>query len=62
MERERDNRMIELVNGFVEFLPTPDPYHQRIMRYLYDEIAPFVKELKFAEVLLAPLPVRLWQL
>lgn len=54
------NRMIELSDGCLEFLPMPVPFHQRIVQFLYEVLKAWVIAHKLGEVLLAPCPVRLW--
>jgi Uma2 family endonuclease len=55
-----ENRMLELVDGFLEVLPMPDVYHQRIVGFLLSLMSEFVTSHGLGEVLHAPLPVRLW--
>jgi Uma2 family endonuclease len=62
LENSSENHMIELVDGFLEVLPMPDPFHQRIVGFLYRKLDDVVRENRFGEVLMAPLPVRLWAL
>jgi Uma2 family endonuclease len=54
------NRMVELVNGCLEVLPMPTPFHQAIVLFLYRILHAFVRAHSSGEVLVAPLPVRLW--
>ncbi|MBI3411018.1 MAG: Uma2 family endonuclease [Planctomycetes bacterium] len=62
LEIKSENYMIELVDGFLEFLPMPDPFHQGIVGFLYRKLYPFVTERGLGNVFLAPMPVRLWEL
>src|SRR5262245_35772961 len=62
LESRSENQMMELVDGFLEFLPMPDPFHQKIVGFLYRKLYPFVSEQGLGHVLLAPMPVRLWEL
>jgi Uma2 family endonuclease len=55
------NRMIELVDGCLEFLPMPVPFHQRIVQFLFKLLEAWVLARKLGEVFVAPLPVRLWE-
>lgn len=55
------NRLIELVDGCLEILPTPTPYHQAIVRYLFRKLDGHVSDAELGEVFFAPLPVRLWK-
>ncbi len=52
-------RMVELMNGGVEVLPTPTLAHQFIVRFLFKALDQFVAGQALGEVLFAPLPVRL---
>jgi Uma2 family endonuclease len=54
------NRMIELSNGYLEFLPMPTFLHQLIVRQLVKVLDAFVEAGVLGWVLTAPLPVRLW--
>lgn len=54
-----NRRLIELVDGFLEVLPVPDFYHQRVLQYLYKKTDDFARAKKAGEVFVAPLPVRL---
>jgi Uma2 family endonuclease len=56
------NHLIEFDNGFIEVLPMPTPLHQRIVLLLYRLLEAFVTAHSVGEVLVAPLPVRLWSL
>ena len=60
-ERNSENQMVELVNGFLEFLPMPVPIHQRIVGYSYRHLHAFAEQTGEGEVLMAPCPVRLWE-
>lgn len=55
------NQLIELVDGCLEVLPVPTPYHQAIVRYLFKKLDSHVSEAEAGEVFFAPLPVRLWK-
>jgi Uma2 family endonuclease len=54
------NRLIELSNGCLEFLPMPTPYHQVLMLFVFDQLRQFIAEHNLGRVLPAPLPIRLW--
>ena len=43
-ERNSENQMVELVNGFLEFLPMPVPIHQRIVGYSYRHLHAFAEQ------------------
>ena len=52
------NRLIELSNGCLEFLPMPTILHQRLVAFLYQQLVTFVAKKKLGEVFFAPLRVR----
>jgi Uma2 family endonuclease len=54
------NRLVELSDGCLEFLPMPLPYHQLIVKLLYDLLNAFVNAHASGYVLFAPLRIRLW--
>lgn len=55
------NHLIEYSHGQVEVLPMPTISHQRIVAFLYTQLLAFIAQFKpGAEVLFAPLKVRLW--
>jgi Uma2 family endonuclease len=54
------NRLVELADGCLEFLPMPTVFHQLILKYLFQLLDSFVKAQSVGEVLFAPLRVRLW--
>lgn len=54
------NRLIELNDGCLEFLPQPTYFHELIVEFLYDLLRAFVKERGLGKVMRAPLPIRLW--
>ncbi len=53
-------RLVELVDGCLEFPPMPTKYHQRVVQFLFGLLSRFVSENVGGEVFFAPLPVRLW--
>jgi Uma2 family endonuclease len=55
------NRLVELSNGFLEFLPMPFPFHQLIVIFLFQQLQALVPSRFPGVALLAPLPVRLGQ-
>ena len=57
LDEASGNRLIELVDGFIEFLPMPDPFHQRVVRYLFRKVDAAADELGEGEAFFAPLPV-----
>ena len=54
------NRLIELVDGNLEVLEMPTPYHQLIVLRLGALLYTFVAARQLGQVLVAPLRVRLW--
>jgi Uma2 family endonuclease len=60
LEHSSGNQMLELVDGFIEVLPLPDPYHRRIVRYVSGRMQNHVAAHADGEILEAPMPVRLW--
>ena len=52
-------RMMELVDGFLEVLPVPDTYHQRLLKFLFRHLDDFVSAIRGGEAFFAPLPIRL---
>jgi Uma2 family endonuclease len=58
--QNRTTQLIELSDGCIEVLPTPNPLHQRIVKFIFRLLESFVITLGAGEVLFAPLPVRLW--
>lgn len=59
-EANSGHQLVELVDGFLEFLPRPNLAHQRIVGYVLFRLDDYAKTTKDAEALLAPCPVRLW--
>lgn len=57
--QNKTNRMIELCDGYIEVLPMPSPFHQRVVKFLFRLLETFVLSLGSGEVLFAPLPIRL---
>jgi Uma2 family endonuclease len=51
---------VELVDGCLEFLPLPTPYHQLIAQFLARRLEAIVPSRYPGRVLQAPCPVRLW--
>ena len=54
------NHLIELSHGNLEVLAMPGQRHQRIVAFLFQLLAAFVAAGSRGEVLISPLPVRLW--
>jgi Uma2 family endonuclease len=57
--QKRTNRLVELSDGFIEVLPMPSPFHQRIVRFLFRLLETCAAATGSGEVLFAPLPIRL---
>jgi Uma2 family endonuclease len=53
-------QFVELVDGFLKFLPVPDVIHQRLLRYVLFRLQDYAAKSKVGEALMAPCPVRLW--
>jgi Uma2 family endonuclease len=60
IERESGNRMIELVDGYLEVLPMPSLRHQRIAKWMLTRVDEFIIPRKLGEAQMAPLPVKLF--
>lgn len=55
----KTNRLVELSDGCLEFLPMPTLAHQLIVAYLHSLLAGFVAAKNLGLAVFAPLPVRL---
>jgi Uma2 family endonuclease len=55
------NHLIELSDGQLEVLPMPTELHQLVVLFLYEALANFVRPKNLGIVLVAGLPVRLWE-
>jgi len=55
------NHLIELSEGRLEVLPMPTEFHQDIVLFLYEALLLFTRPTNLGKVLVAPLPVRLWE-
>lgn len=58
--QKRSRRLVELTDGQIEVLSMPNPFHQRIVRYLFRLLEACVAAIGSGEVFFAPLPIRLW--
>ena len=58
--QKRTNLLVELSDGYIEVLPMPSPFHQRLVRFLFRLLETFVIARGSGEVFFAPLPIRLW--
>jgi Uma2 family endonuclease len=52
------NRLVELSDGCLEFLPMPTTAHQRLVSFLHHSLGSFVSSRAAGAVLFAPLPIR----
>ena len=59
--QNRTRLLVELSDGQIEVLSTPNPMHQRIVIFLFLLMKDCVAATGSGEVLLAPLPIRLRQ-
>ena len=57
----RGGRLIELVDGKLEFPSMPTGYHQLIVGYLIEALNAYVKPRDLGIVMFAPCPVKLWE-
>ncbi len=55
------NRLVELSDGHLEFLPMPTQWHQLIALYQYRKLQSFAEENRLGLTLAAPFKVRLWK-
>ncbi len=60
LEANSGNLMVELNNGFLEFPPLPDFFHQDIVESLFSAFKAFLKDRHFGRAYFAPLQIRLW--
>lgn len=52
------NRLVEYVDGCLEFLPMPTLFHQSIALFIYETLKAFVKPRRLGKVCVAPVPCR----
>jgi Uma2 family endonuclease len=57
--QKKSNLLVELSDGYIEVLPMPSPFHQRVVKWLFRLLEVFVSGLGSGEVFFAPLPVLL---
>ena len=55
------NRLIELSNGCLEFLPMPPPLHQLFLLFVLDHLRQYISERDLGMVFPSPMAIRLWQ-
>jgi Uma2 family endonuclease len=53
------NRLIELTDGRLEFLPMPTKLHQRVVRFIFGLLADYVEEAGLGEVFFSPIRLRI---
>ncbi len=53
------NLLLEFADGFIEVLPMPTTYHQRLAAFLFNALNALVTARQLGEVLFAPLRVRI---
>ena len=53
------NRLVELVDGRVEVLPTPTDFHQAVVAFIYEMMAAFIRSRNLGTIRFAPLRVRM---
>ncbi|MBM4075269.1 MAG: Uma2 family endonuclease, partial [Planctomycetes bacterium] len=58
---ESANYPVELVDGCIEVLPMPTPFHQRLVRFLVALLMKATLHRSDGEVLFSPCPIRLWE-
>ena len=54
------NRLVEFDLGHIEVLEMPSESHQTLVIFLYEILVAYVRKHKLGKVLIAPLPVKLW--
>lgn len=54
------NHLVEYSDGHIEVLPMPTQSHQFIVLFLYEALKEFLQKQSAGIVLVAPIPVRLW--
>jgi Uma2 family endonuclease len=58
--QNKTNLLLELSDGCIEVLPMPNPFHQWIVRFLFEALRAYTRSGVPGEVFFAPLPIRLW--
>jgi Uma2 family endonuclease len=58
--QDKTNLLLELSDGCIEVLSMPNPFHQWIVRFLFEALRAFTRGRLPGEVFFAPLPIRLW--
>ncbi|MFH0939184.1 MAG: Uma2 family endonuclease [Planctomycetota bacterium] len=56
-----NQRRVELVNGYLEFLPMPTRLHERIVKYLFMALLEFNRSQGLGEVFFSGRKTRLWE-
>jgi Uma2 family endonuclease len=55
------NRLVEFDLGRIEVLEMPSELHQTLVIFLYERLVAYVRRQQLGKVLVAPLPVKLWE-
>ncbi|MCX7109747.1 MAG: Uma2 family endonuclease [Proteobacteria bacterium] len=55
------SRLVEFDLGRIEVLDMPSELHQALVLFLYEALIAYVRRHKLGRVLVAPLPVKLWE-
>jgi len=55
------NRLVEFDLGRIEVLTMPSESHQSLVMFLYEILVAYVRQHQLGKVLVAPLPVKLWE-
>lgn len=61
LEFASEGQLIEWVNGEALIMPSPNPEHQRLLRFLSTLLDLFVNYFALGEVFYAPMTVKLWE-
>ena len=56
-----DSRLVEFDQGTIEVLNMPSELHQALVLFLYEALVAYVRKHNLGKVLVAPLPVKLWE-
>jgi Uma2 family endonuclease len=55
------NHLVEFDQGRIEVLDMPGQSHQLLVIFLYEALVAFVRQHQLGKVLIAPLPMKLWE-
>ena len=56
-----NSRLVEFDLGRIEVLDMPSELHQTLVLFLYEVLVAYVRRHKLGKILIAPLPVKLWE-